>query len=161
MEKSCHAEPAIVSSLRNPGVAEFFEPRGAALCIQCDAILHRLRNRLVFSYHLEPGRITLERPLAKDFDSLDVVELVMALEEELRVKISDKEADEVKTMQDLIRLIRRYAGLKLARVDVALHMPYSFQPLAFFCLLPCPKNRNHQEGGNEPEPTSAILESSI
>lgn len=94
----------------NPGVAEFFEPRGAALCMQCGAILHRLRNCLVFSYHLEPERITLERALAKDFDSLDVVELVMALEEELGVKISDKEADEVKTMQDLVRLIRRYAG---------------------------------------------------
>jgi acyl carrier protein len=64
----------------------------------------------VFSYHLESERITLERSLAKDFDSLDVVELVMALEEELGVKISDKEADEVKTMQDLVRLIRRYAG---------------------------------------------------
>jgi acyl carrier protein len=31
----------------------------------------------------------------------------MALEEELGVKISDKEADEVKTVQDLVRLIRR------------------------------------------------------
>ncbi len=78
--------------------------------MQCGAILHRLRNRPVFSYHLEPERITLERSLAKDFDSLDVVELVMALEEELGVKISDKETDEVKALQDLVRLIRRYAG---------------------------------------------------
>jgi acyl carrier protein len=91
----------------NPAVAEFFEPRGAALCMQCGAILRRLRNRLVLSYHPEPDRITLERSLAKDFDSLDVVELVTALEEELGVKISDKEADEVKTVQDLVRLIRR------------------------------------------------------
>jgi hypothetical protein len=57
----------------NPAVAEFFEPRGAALCMQCGAILRRLRNRLVLSYHPEPDRITLERSLAKDFDSLDVV----------------------------------------------------------------------------------------
>jgi len=64
----------------------------------------------VFSFHLEPERITLERSLAKDFDPLDVVELLMALEEELGVKISDKEADEVKTMQDRVRLIRRYTG---------------------------------------------------
>jgi acyl carrier protein len=78
--------------------------------MQCGAILHRLRNCLVFSYHLEPERITLERALAKDFDSLDVVELVMALEEELGVKSSDEEADEVKTMQDLLRL----QGVKLA-----------------------------------------------
>ena len=32
----------------------------------------------------------------------------MALEEELGVSISDKEAEEVKTAKDLIRLIQRY-----------------------------------------------------
>ena len=91
----------------NPAVAEFFEPSGAALCLQCGAILRRLRNRLVFSYHLEPGRIPLETPLAQDLDSLDVVELVMALEEELGVTISDKEAEKIKTVEDIVRLVRR------------------------------------------------------
>jgi acyl carrier protein len=90
----------------NPAVAEFFEPRGAALCLQCGAILHRLRDRLLFSYHLEPGRITLETSFAKDLDSLDVVELVMALEEESGVRIFDKEAEKIKTVQDVVRLLR-------------------------------------------------------
>jgi acyl carrier protein len=91
----------------NPAVAEFFEPRGTALCLQCGGILRRLRNRLVFSYHLEPGRIPVETPLAQDLDSLDVVELVMALEEELGVTISDKEAEKIKTVEDVVRLVRR------------------------------------------------------
>jgi acyl carrier protein len=90
----------------NPAVAEFFEPRGAALCMQCGAILRRLHNRLVFSYHLEPDRITLDTS-RNDLDALDVVELVLALEEELGVNISDKEAEKIKTMEDVVRLVRR------------------------------------------------------
>jgi acyl carrier protein len=38
---------------------------------------------------------------------LDAVELVMALEEELGVKISDEEAEKIKTVQDVVRLRRR------------------------------------------------------
>jgi acyl carrier protein len=91
----------------NSAVAEFFEPRGAALCMQCGAILRRLRNRLVFSYHLEPDRITLDTSFRNDLDSLDVVELVLALEEELGVKISGKAAENIKTVEDLVRLVRR------------------------------------------------------
>ena len=75
--------------------------------MQCGAILHRLRNRLVFSYNLEPDRITLGTSFRNDLDSLDVVELVLALEEELGVKISDKEAENIKTVEDLVRLVRR------------------------------------------------------
>jgi acyl carrier protein len=63
----------------------------------------------VFSYHPEPGRIILETSFLKDLDSLDVVELIMALEEELGVKISDQEAEKIKTEQERVRLIRRYA----------------------------------------------------
>jgi acyl carrier protein len=62
----------------------------------------------VFSYHPEPGRIILETSFLKDLDSLDVVELIMALEE-LGVKISDQEAEKIKTEQERVRLIRRYA----------------------------------------------------
>jgi acyl carrier protein len=74
--------------------------------MQCGAILRRLHNRLVFSYHLEPDRITLDTS-RNDLDALDVVELVLALEEELGVNISDKEAEKIKTMEDVVRLVRR------------------------------------------------------
>jgi acyl carrier protein len=82
----------------NLDVAEFFEPRGAALCLQCGAILRRLRDRLAFSYHAEPDRMILETSLAKDLNFLDVVELVKAMEEELGVRISDKEAEDIKKL---------------------------------------------------------------
>jgi acyl carrier protein len=38
---------------------------------------------------------------------LDVVELVLAVEEELGVKISDEEAENIKTVEDLVRLVQR------------------------------------------------------
>ncbi len=40
-----------------------------------------------------------------DADSLDIVELVMALEEEFDLEISDKEIENIKTVGDIIRYI--------------------------------------------------------
>lgn len=40
-----------------------------------------------------------------DADSLDIVELVMALEEEFDLEISDQEIESIKTIGDIIRYI--------------------------------------------------------
>lgn len=40
-----------------------------------------------------------------DADSLDIVELVMALEEEFDLEISDKEIENIKTVGDIVRYI--------------------------------------------------------
>jgi acyl carrier protein len=44
-------------------------------------------------------------------DSLDLVELVMALEEEYDTEISDEEAEKIKTVQDVIDYIERHKGV--------------------------------------------------
>jgi len=41
-------------------------------------------------------------------DSLDQVELVMALEEEFNLEISDEEAEKIKTVQDAISYIQSH-----------------------------------------------------
>ena len=40
-------------------------------------------------------------------DSLDLVELIMAMEEEFDVKIEDEEAEKIKTVQDVIDFINK------------------------------------------------------
>lgn len=54
-----------------------------------------------------PDEITAKTSF-KDFnaDSLDFVELVMALEEEFDIQIPDNEFDQVQTIGDLIRFMK-------------------------------------------------------
>jgi acyl carrier protein len=41
-------------------------------------------------------------------DSLDIVELVMALEEEYNIEVSDEDAEKIRTVRDLVSYIERH-----------------------------------------------------
>jgi acyl carrier protein len=43
-------------------------------------------------------------------DSLDQVELVMALEEEFNIEISDEDAEKIKTVQDTLKYVTSHSG---------------------------------------------------
>ena len=43
-------------------------------------------------------------------DSLDLVELIMSLEEEFSVKISDEDAEKIRTVQDAMDYLHEHAG---------------------------------------------------
>ena len=93
----------------NPARPEFYEPSGSELCSRCGGILRRLCDRLVPLYDIEPDRITLGTSWLQDLhtDSLDMAELVVTLEEEFGATITDEEAQKVKTVEDLVRLLAR------------------------------------------------------
>ena len=57
-------------------------------------------------------QITNEAKFAEDLkaDSLDTVELVMALEDEFGLDIPDEDADKIKTVKDAISYIESKAG---------------------------------------------------
>jgi acyl carrier protein len=53
------------------------------------------------------GEIKINSSFIEDLgaDSLDIVELVMAMEEEFEVEIPDDEAEKIKTVQDAVSFI--------------------------------------------------------
>jgi acyl carrier protein len=59
---------------------------------------------------VEEEEVTAAASFADDLgaDSLDQVELVMALEEEFNIEISDEEAEKIKTVQDAISYIQSH-----------------------------------------------------
>jgi acyl carrier protein len=92
----------------NPFVAEFYQPRGTALCLQCGATFRRLRDRLVALGGVTPDRIVPDSCFIDDLnmDTLDVVEFVMALEEE-GIGLTEAEAAEIRNFKDAIRIVNR------------------------------------------------------
>ena len=56
---------------------------------------------------LDPAKITMEASLMEDLeaDSLDVIELVMAFEEEFGVKMPDEELENIKTVGDIVNAL--------------------------------------------------------
>ncbi len=67
----------------------------------------KVRNALAQQFELDPASITLETNLIDDLgaDSLDVVELIMSLEDEFGVTISDNDAAELYTVGRIVEYL--------------------------------------------------------
>ncbi len=65
-----------------------------------DEILAKVRDILVDQLGVEPESVTLEASFQDDLnaDSLDLVELIMELEDQFGVKITDEEAQTLTTV---------------------------------------------------------------
>jgi acyl carrier protein len=61
---------------------------------------------------VERAEVTPEAVFVDDLgaDSLDLVELIMAMEEEFGFEIADEEAEKLRTVQDVISFIKARAG---------------------------------------------------
>ncbi|KAL7319481.1 mitochondrial acyl carrier protein [Mucor circinelloides] len=59
---------------------------------------------------VDPSKVTIDSVFVKDLglDSLDAVEVVMAIEEEFSVEIPDKDADEIKSVKQAIEYITKH-----------------------------------------------------
>jgi len=67
-------------------------------------IEQRVRKVILESLDVKEEEVTNQASFVEDLraDSLDTVELVMALEEEFDMEIPDEEAEKIKTVQDSI-----------------------------------------------------------
>ncbi len=70
-------------------------------------IFDLVRGRLAELIECDPSDISLETRLEEDLeaDSLDLVELAMALEEELSLEIPDEELEGIRTVGDAVDFI--------------------------------------------------------
>jgi acyl carrier protein len=68
----------------------------------------KVRALLAKHFHIEPQEITPEANLRGDLemDSTEVVELVVALEKELGVKIGDGEITNRQSVSDVVQIVR-------------------------------------------------------
>ena len=71
----------------------------------------KVKEIFVDSLSCDEDAVTLEANLKEDLDadSLDAVELIMAVEEEFDIEIPDDKATEIKTVQDIVDYIKANA----------------------------------------------------
>lgn len=71
----------------------------------------RVKEIVAEQLGVDEGQVTNEASFMDDLgaDSLDTVELVMALEEEFDIEISDENAEKIQNVQDAIDYITEHA----------------------------------------------------
>ncbi|MCC6933838.1 MAG: acyl carrier protein [Deltaproteobacteria bacterium] len=72
----------------------------------------RVKAIIVEQLNVPAEEITPEASFIDDLgaDSLDIVELVMALEEEYDIEISDEEAEKIQTVGDAVSYIQQHVS---------------------------------------------------
>jgi acyl carrier protein len=75
------------------------------------SVFDRVRDRVAHQLGVEADTIQRESSFVEDLgaDSLDVVELVMALEEEFEIEIPDEQAEKIVTVGDAVKYIEAHA----------------------------------------------------
>lgn len=71
-------------------------------------IVERVKSIIVDQLNVSAEEVTNEASFIEDLgaDSLDIVELIMALEEEYDIEIPDEDAEKIQTVQDVINYIQ-------------------------------------------------------
>ena len=73
-------------------------------------VFEKVKDIIVEQLGVDEGEIAMEASFIDDLgaDSLDIVELIMALEEEFDLEIPDKEAEKITTVGDAVEYIKAH-----------------------------------------------------
>jgi acyl carrier protein len=71
-------------------------------------IFEKVKDLIVDQLGVDASKVTPEAAFVEDLgaDSIDIVELIMALEEEFGVTISDEDAQKIRTVGDAVNYIQ-------------------------------------------------------
>ncbi len=71
------------------------------------ALFERVQQLIVRELNVEESKVTEDATFDGDLkaDSLDIVELIMALEDEFQITITDEEAEKIRTVGDAVRFL--------------------------------------------------------
>ncbi|NLO82786.1 MAG: acyl carrier protein [Clostridiales bacterium] len=74
-------------------------------------IFEKIRDIIAEQLGVDPGEVTPESRFIDDLgaDSLDIVELIMALEEEFDMEIPDEDAEKISTVGDVVEYIKAHS----------------------------------------------------
>lgn len=74
------------------------------------AVLDRVKSIVVDQLGVSEEEVTTQASFVEDLgaDSLDVVELVMALEEEFKIEIPDEQAEKIITVGEAVKYIEAH-----------------------------------------------------
>jgi acyl carrier protein len=73
-------------------------------------LFEQVKEVIVEQLNVNPDEVKPESRFVEDLgaDSLDVVEMIMALEEKFEIEIPDSEAENIKTVQDVVDYIEKH-----------------------------------------------------
>lgn len=73
-------------------------------------VLDRVKKIVIDRLGVDESKVTLEASFKEDLgaDSLDVVELVMELEDEFDLEISDEDAEKISTVGEVVKYIESH-----------------------------------------------------
>jgi acyl carrier protein len=77
-----------------------------------EEVVRRVKDLIAESLGVNPTEVVSTASFIDDLgaDSLDIVELVMAIEKEFNVEIPDEDAEKITTVQDAVDYIQNKAG---------------------------------------------------
>ena len=73
-----------------------------------DEITEKVKSIIVEQLGVNADEVTLEASFIEDLgaDSLDIVELIMALEEHYEIEIPDEDAEKIQTVENVVSYIK-------------------------------------------------------